>query len=140
MTYSYDPLKIRERGKDQMRFEIGDTIVDGGANTCVLADEEYESILSGMTEGTIAWKKTKLLILEAVLFKMSYQVDTKIDVLQYNFSNRTERWKKLYNDLKKEIGKITSLPTMDKTAMNKQPYFYTDMQSNPKIIISAPNN
>ena len=34
MTYSYDPTKIRERGKDQMRFELGDTVTEGGADTC----------------------------------------------------------------------------------------------------------
>ena len=45
MTYTYDPLKIKDRGKDQMRFEIGDTLVDGGADTCALSDEEYEGML-----------------------------------------------------------------------------------------------
>ena len=34
MTYSYDPARIRERGKDQMRFELGDTVTEGGADTC----------------------------------------------------------------------------------------------------------
>ena len=28
-TYSYDPTKIGERGKDRMRFELGDTEVGG---------------------------------------------------------------------------------------------------------------
>lgn len=44
MTYSYDPTQIRARGKDQMRFELGDTQTDGGADTCALADEEYEAV------------------------------------------------------------------------------------------------
>ena len=85
MTYSYDPTKIKARGKDQMRFELGDTQTDGGADTCALADEEYEAMLSGLKDGKKAWQYAKLAVLEAILFKMSYQVDTKIDVLQYSF-------------------------------------------------------
>ena len=51
MTYSYDPTKIRARGKDQMRFELGDTQTEGGADTCVLADEEYEAMLADLKAG-----------------------------------------------------------------------------------------
>ena len=85
MTYSYDPTQIRARGKDQMRFELGDTQTDGGADTCALADEEYEAVLAGLKAGKKAWLCAKLAVLEAILFKMSYQVDTRIDVLQYGF-------------------------------------------------------
>lgn len=130
MNYSYDPLKIKDRGKDQMRFELGDTFVDGGADTCALADEEYEGMLSGIADNAIAWKKAKLSVLKAILFKMSYQVDTKIDSLQYNFGGRAERWKKLYEDLKAEVGKTASVPVIDTEITEKPPYFYTGMNSN----------
>lgn len=30
-TYTYDPSKIQENGKDRMRFELGDTMVEGEA-------------------------------------------------------------------------------------------------------------
>lgn len=114
-----------------MRFEIGDTLVDGGSDTCVLCDEEYEGILNGVEGG--AWKQAKLAILEAVLFKLAYQVDTKIDVLQYNFSDRAAVWKKMHDDLKDEIKKEKSAcipPSADERALNKAPYFYTGMQEN----------
>lgn len=130
MTYTYDPLKIKDRGKDQMRFEIGDTFVEGGSDTCVLSDEEYEGMLSGIADGVMAWKKAKLSILKAILFKLSYQVDTKIDVLQYNFSDRADRWEKLYKDLKEEVSKTASVPIMSTEAMKKPPYFYAGMKSN----------
>ena len=39
-TYAYDPSKLAERGKDLMRFELGDTMVEGGQDTCALCDEE----------------------------------------------------------------------------------------------------
>ena len=95
MTYSYDPAQIRARGKDQMRFELGDTQTEGGADTCALADEEYEAVLAGLKPGKKAWLYAKLAVLEAILFKMSYQVDTRIDVLQYSFGDRAEQWRKM---------------------------------------------
>ena len=34
------------RELNQMRFEIGDTMVEGEKETCALSDEEYLSIIS----------------------------------------------------------------------------------------------
>ena len=45
-TYVYEPDKITENGKDRMRFELGDTMVEGAAETCALCDEEYAAALS----------------------------------------------------------------------------------------------
>ena len=44
-TYSYDATKIGERGKDRMRFELGDIMVEGMEQTSALSDEEYNAIL-----------------------------------------------------------------------------------------------
>ena len=44
-TYSYDPAKLEEEGKDFMRFQLGDTMVEGKEKTCALTDEEYNAIL-----------------------------------------------------------------------------------------------
>jgi hypothetical protein len=114
-----------------MRFELGDTLTDGGAETCALADEEYEGVLADLAPGRKAWLHAKLCALEAVFIKLQYQVDTKIDVLQYGFGERAERWRKIYDDLRKEISATGGLPTMDRGAMKKPPYFYTGMQGNP---------
>ena len=45
-TYTYEPDHIKENGKDRMRFELGDTMVEGGVETCALCDEEYTAALS----------------------------------------------------------------------------------------------
>lgn len=137
MTYSYDPSKIRERGKDQMRFELGDTATEGGADTCALSDEEYTAILGGMKDGKKAWMLAKLEVLEAILFKLSYQVDTKIDVLQYGFSDRAERWQKLHDDLKKEVRASASVPVMAKPIRDTPPYFHKGMEENPRAMHGA---
>lgn len=130
MTYTYDPSAIRARGKDQMRFELGDTQVEGGADTCVLADEEYEAFLSEIKPGKVAWLRAKLSVVEAILFKLSYQVDTKIDVLSYDFGERADRWKKLYDDLKKQVQAVSSVPTMSPDAYSDSPYFRKGMLGN----------
>lgn len=45
LTYTYDASKIAEHGLDQMRFELGDTMVDGGVETCALSDQEYKAVI-----------------------------------------------------------------------------------------------
>jgi len=136
VTYTYDPEKIKERGKDQMRFELGDTYVDGGATTSALADEEYESILYGLKPERKAWLFAKLYVLEAILFKLSYQVDTKVDVLSYALGERAKHWKDLYEMIRKQILASVGLPTMNARAMEKPPYFHTGMQENIRAKIN----
>ena len=72
-AYSYDPGKLSERGKDLMRFELGDTMVEGKEKTCALTDEEYTAIL----EMNKSWKRAKLACLEAIFRRFSYEVDTQ---------------------------------------------------------------
>jgi hypothetical protein len=140
MTYSYDPGKIRERGKDQMRFELGDTLTDGGAETCALADEEYEGTLAELKPGKTAWLLAKLYTLEAILFKLSYQVDTKIDVLSYGLGVRAEQWQKLYEQLRKQILANISFPTMAGGLDKKPPYFHTEMEENIRAKVLPVHN
>jgi len=137
MTYSYDPTKIRARGKDQMRFELGDTCTEGGVDTCALADEEYEAMLAGLQEGRKAWLFVKLAVLEALLFKIQYQVDTKIDALQYSFGDRAKRWKAMYDELKKQTLASASVPTMAPSIQDTPPYFHKGMEENPKAMHGA---
>jgi hypothetical protein len=134
MTYTYDPTKIREWGKDRMRFELGDTTTTGGAATSALADEEYEAMLEDVSGDSRlkkgAWLHAKLHIVEAILLKVSYQVDTKIDVLSYGLGKRAEHWKNLYEMLRKELLGNSCFPTMADSAAKKPPYFHTDMMPN----------
>ena len=130
MTYSYSPTKIRARGKDQMRFELGDTAIDGGADTCALADEEYEAILDDVQPGKRAWLSAKAAILEAILFKLSYQVDTRIDTLSYSLGARAEHFRKLLDQVKAEIPASAGMPSIADSAAHKPPYYYTDMHKN----------
>ena len=44
MAYTYQPELIKEAGKDRMRFELGDTMVDCAENVA-LTDEEINAVL-----------------------------------------------------------------------------------------------
>ena len=140
MNYSYDPTKIRERGKDQMRFELGDTMTEGGADTCALSDEEYTAYLEDLEDGKKAWLFAKLAILEAICVKMQYMVNTKIDVLSYDFGERADRWLKMRDALKKEILALASVPTMAPSITQTPPYFHKGMQTNPSAMPGAPSH
>ena len=130
MTFSYDPTQIQARGKDQMRFELGDTMTAGGAETSALSDEEYIAILSDIGPGKRAWLSAKLHIVEAILLKLSYQVNTKVDVITYGFGDRAKHWYDLYEMLRKEILGNSCIPSIAESAARKPPYFHTDMKVN----------
>lgn len=131
MAYSYDPTKITEGGRDQMRFELGDTVVDMEGIASPLCDEEYDAILNKY--GT-SWKKAKLKCLEAIVMKLAYEVDTSVGGLSYSLSSRYERWKAMYEDAKKGVAAMASLPRVGYPGSlmphDGTPYFYNDMQAN----------
>ena len=138
MTYTYDPSQIKARGKDQMRFEFGDTNVGGGAETCALSDEEYTALLDGIrTDSKRAWLYAKLTVLEGIMFKLSYMVDTKIDVLSYALGQRAEQWQKLYEQLRLQYLAQINVPTMADSAARKPPYFHTGMDDNKRAILMS---
>lgn len=131
MTFTYDPSKITEKGKDQMRFELGDTVVDMEGITSPLCDEEYSAILGKYVD---SWKKAKLKCLEAIVMKLAYEVDTSVGGLSYSLSSRYDRWKKMYDDAKKEASAMANVPRVgDEGSLMPHggtPYFYNDMQAN----------
>ena len=104
-NYTYEPAKITEGGKDQMRFELGDTVTDNGPMTCVLCDEEYQAII----DTTKNWRRAKLKCLEAIVMKLSYDVNTSVDGLSYSFNERAKRWWDMYNELKDDL-KAPAIP------------------------------
>ena len=44
-AYTYEPENIKEFGKDRMRFELGDTMVEGGPDTSALTDQEIQAAI-----------------------------------------------------------------------------------------------
>ena len=126
-TYTYDPGMISEFGKDRMRFELGDTMTEGGADTTALSDEEISAALTVYSDN---WKRSKLMLLETLYRRFSYEVDTKTGPL--SFSGMTERaniWREEYESLKKELKvKAISVPILSHS--EQTPYFYKGMMRN----------
>ena len=56
-AYTYEPGNITEFGKDRMRFELGDTMVEGLADTTALTDEEIQAAIDAYPN---KWKRAKL--------------------------------------------------------------------------------
>ena len=130
-TYSYDPAKCQEGGVDQMRFELGDTVVDMEGITSPLCDEEYKAILDKYGK---SWRRAKYECLKAICMKLSYEVNTSVGGLSYSLSERYERFKKMKDDAKKELAAIHGVPRAGNPSSlmphGGTPYFYNDMQAN----------
>ena len=130
-AYSYDPTKITEGGVDQMRFELGDTVVDMEDKTCALCDEEYRAIIAKYGS---SWKRAKYECLKAICMKLSFEVDTSVGGLSYSLSERYERFSKMKDQAKKELAAIHGVPRAGDPGSlmphGGTPYFYNDMQAN----------
>ena len=89
-------------------------------------------MLENLRPGKLPWLWAKLYSLEAIMFKLSYQVNTKVDVLSYALGDRAELWKDLYEKVRAEILANTGVPTLADSAKRKPPYFHTGMDDNPR--------
>lgn len=130
-TYSYNPTKIKEGGVDQMRFELGDTVVDMDGMVSPLCDEEYQAIIQSNGKN---WRKSKYECLDAICMKLSYEVNTSVGGLSYSLSERYNRFKAMRDDAKRELTAIHSVPRPGNPASispnGRTPYYYNDMQTN----------
>ena len=126
-TYTYDPTKIRAGGKDQMRFELGDTSVDGASETCVLMDEEYAAIIAQFPD---SWKRAKFELVQSILQRYSHEVNTTIGPLSHQYKGRYENWRETYEELKKELAG-SHPPSLSSSITDTPPYFYKGMHDNP---------
>ena len=128
--YTYDPEKINEDGKDRMRFELGDTMVEGGADTSALTDEEITAVLERYPG---RWNRAKLALLESICRRFSYEPDTKTGPLTFGFGERAKLWREDYEKLKKEVQNASvSIPQMGigQDGRPRPPYFYAGMMQN----------
>lgn len=129
-SYTYDPEKIIDYGKDRMRFELGDVMVEGGVDTAALSDEEIAAVLHAYP-GAAKWKKAKLMLVESVCRRFSYEVDTETDKLDLSLSQRAKLWNSMYKDLKDEVAvSDIHIPISSNENQGHKPYFYTGMMQN----------
>lgn len=129
-TYTYNPENVSEFGMDRMRFELGDVMVDGGSATSALTDAEINAALTAYPK---SWKRAKLMLLESLFRRFSYEVDMRTGPLTLSLGERAKQWKKDYDDLKKEIDAESALSAFKDKSPKKPPYFHTGMQENERV-------
>lgn len=129
-TYTYDLEKLGEPGKDRMRFELGDTMVEGLSDTTALTDEEIQAAIQAYPK---SWKRAKLMLLESICRRFAYEVDTKTGPMWLYMQERAKAWREDYEKLKKEVSvESCSIPKFGNGEHQKPPYFYTGMQKNER--------
>ena len=135
-TYTYDPAGINAYGKDRMRFELGDVMVEGREQTCALCDEEYGAVIPGNISTARKWNRAKLRCLESIMRKFAYEPDTKVGPLSLGFGARAKMWKEMYDELKNDLkacaasaGGILAQVNNPETGAVTPPYFYAGMMS-----------
>lgn len=129
-AYTYNPENVKEHGKDRMRFELGDVMVDGLSDTTALTDEEIQAAIDTYPK---SWKRAKLMLLESLCRRFSYEVNTKTGPLTLELQERAKLWREDYEKLKKEVSaESCSIPQFRNASQNKPPYFYTGMQRNER--------
>ena len=138
-TYTYDPGRLTAFGKDRMRFELGDTMVEGREETCALCDEEYTALLGDGVQGARKWKEVKLLCLESILRRFAFEPDTTVGPLSLKLGERARLWKDMHAALKKELDAMVS-PEMvlaqvahPGTGETTPPYFWNGMMSHEEL-------
>jgi hypothetical protein len=134
-TYSYDPSSIDDAGVNQMRFELGDTAVESGEQTCAMCDEEYRAIINKVLyKEKRSWNYAKLYCLQGLLMQFAHEVNYSADGMSISLSERYERWKDMYFRLQKSL----AVPTANKAIIGKNApdgghYFYAGMNDNPRV-------
>ena len=130
--YTYNPANVSEYGKDRMRFELGDTMTEGGSDTTALTDEEIQAAVDLYPK---KWKRAKLMLLESIYRRFSYEVNTRTGPLSLDLQNRAEMWKEAYKELKKEVElESCSVPSLPFGEDEKPPYFYAGMHQNERVM------
>lgn len=126
MTYNYFPEDINSDDVMKMRFELADTDVSKDEMSAALSDEEITAVLEQHPDN---FKMAKLKLLEHMMFKYGQDVDNSVGPVSFNFGNRMNFWKQLYDDLKKEIA--SSSVGIKPYENEKRKYFYIGMMNHP---------
>lgn len=132
-NYTYDPTKITDGGVDQMRFELGDTVVDMEGVSSPLCDEEYTAIIAKYPKN---WRMARFRCIEAIVMKLSYEVNTSVGGLSYSLDERFKRWKEMLDEEKKVMAGLAGVPvagdpgSLSPHGLTRTPYYHNDMQAN----------
>lgn len=78
---------------------MGDTLVAEPEKSAYLSDEEITAVIGSSS----SWKRAKFRLVETLLHRFMYEVDTKIKEAEWKLSQRIKFWQDLYKRLKAEL-------------------------------------
>ena len=138
MTYTYDPTKINDKAVDQMRFELGDTEVSGGKDTCALCDEEYRAmILKAKADGK-GWKWAQYLCLKAIRMRFSMEVNSTIDGMSLQLAERYKIWDEMYLRMMKTFQiPVANEASLGSGHIDEGHYFRLGQGDNPRTLMPS---
>lgn len=64
-----------------------------------LTDEEINAAI----EGSSTWRRAKFRLVDSLLHRFAYEVDTKISEAEWKLNQRVDEWKDLWKRLKAEL-------------------------------------
>lgn len=129
-TYSYDVSKVMDGGLNQMRFELGDVQVYDNEQSAYLADEEIVAVI----EAHKTWRMAKFKLVEHILHRFAYEVDSTSGPVSFKLDERYQHWKKLYDELKKEAESAAAVPG-GPSGRKRPPYFFEGMHDNHELMM-----
>lgn len=98
MTFSYNPSEINDEGLNQMRFCLGDCLVED-EQMRYLSNEEICAAL----EGSKSFKHAMLRLVESLLMRFAYETSVEIREAKWYLSDRIKTWQALHKKLKDEL-------------------------------------
>ena len=125
-SFTYDGALLADGGLNQMRFELGDVLVEEPDKTALLTDEEITAVIAAFPQ---SWRRAKFELIKSILYRFAPEVDTRSGPVQWSLSQRYAQWKALYEELKKELSISCSLPELP-GAHHRPPYFFEGMHDN----------
>lgn len=134
-TYSYDPTSIDDAGVNQMRFELGDTVIGEDGQSCALCDEEYRTLINkALVKEKRSWSYAKLYCLQGIVMQYAHEVNYSADGMSISLAERYARWKEMYHQLQKSLAVPTAnAAIIGKNAPDGGHYFYAGMNDNPRV-------
>ena len=130
MTHSYNPAQVNDRGLNQMRFELGDVLVAEPERDAFLSDEEILAVLNDSR----SFKHAQLRLVESLIARFSYEVDTKVHEAEWKLSDRVAAWRDLHKRLKAELDAEDFAQNGFLNRQHKPPIFTRGMFDNRRLL------
>lgn len=121
MKFTYNPNLINDAGLNQLRFEIGDCLVEEAEKTAYLSDEEILATLAGSK----SFKHALLRCVETLLMRFAYETSVEVREAKWYLTDRAKLWQDLHKKLKDELEAGDTATAFGFAASSSRPPIFT---------------